>query len=112
MVVMYPASESERALYRSFGVAPFFGLVNVFAGREVVPEVLFTPGEEEDLLRRARPLVAGKERERVREDLRRLRAERFRPGAAERAADEIERFLAGEARGAAAGRSPAASRGV
>jgi len=108
MVVMYPASEVERSLYRSFGVAPFFGLVNIFAGREVVPEVLFTPGEEEEVLRRARPLIAGEERERVCADLRRLREERFVPGAAERAAEEIERFLAG----ARAGSSPAALRSV
>jgi len=108
MVVMYPASESERALYRSFGVAPYFGLVNIFAGREIVPEVLFTPGEEEELLRRARPLVEGVERERVRDDLARLRAERFLPGAADRAAEEIDRFLAGDD----AGRSPPGPSGV
>jgi lipid-A-disaccharide synthase len=111
MVVMYPANEVERSLYRWFGVTPHFALVNVFAGREVVPEVLFTPGEEEEVLRRARPLVAGPERERVRSDLARLRAERFRPGAAQRAADEIVRFLA-ERRPAAAGASPPSVRGV
>ncbi len=92
MVVMYAASEVERAMYRTFSVAPHFALVNLFAGREVVPEVLFTPGEEEAVIRRALPLVEGSERDRVAADLRRLRIERFSPGAADRAAEEIERF--------------------
>jgi lipid-A-disaccharide synthase len=94
MVVMYAASEVGRGLYAEYSVAPSFALVNLFAGRPVVPEVLFTPGEEEEVLRRALPLVAGAARERMREELRRLRAERFLPGAAARAAEEISRFVA------------------
>ena len=93
MVVLYAASEVERALYRGLSVAPHFALVNLFAGREVVPEVLFTPGDEEAVIRRARPLVAGPVRERVERDLAALRADRFHLGAAERAADEIVTFL-------------------
>lgn len=95
MVVHYPMSEVDRALYRAFAVMPHFALVNLFAGREVVPEVLYSPGEEEEILRRARPLVAGPERERVREELRRLREDRFRPGAAARAAEEVAAFARG-----------------
>ena len=93
MVVMYAADELERSLFELFAVAPHFALVNLFAGREVVPEILFTPGDEEEVVRRAKPLIAGPERQRVIEDLRRLRKDRFIGGAAEHAATEIADFL-------------------
>ncbi len=93
MVVMYAASEVERVLYRNFSVAPYFALVNLFAGRQVVPEVLFTPGDEEAVIRNARQLIRGDHRERVRQDLLRLKEDRFEPGAAERGAEEIARFV-------------------
>ena len=92
MVVMYAASEVERAMYQTFSVAPHFALVNLFAGRKIVPEVLFSPGEEEAVIRSAIPLIAGEERNRIEADLKQLRRERFTPGAAERAADEIVDF--------------------
>ncbi len=93
MVVMYAASEVERALYRNFSVAPYFALVNLFAGRKVVPEVLFTPGDEEAVTRNARQLIRGEQRERVMQDLRLLKEDRFEPGAAVRGAEEIARFI-------------------
>ena len=102
MVVLYAASESERGLYASYGVAPHFALVNLCAGREVVPEVLFTPGDEEALLRKVRPFIDPAERRRVRGELERLREDRFVGGAAENAAVEIEKLV----REGAAGREP------
>ena len=92
MVVQYPASEIERSLYESFSVAPHFALVNLFAGREIVPEVLFTPGEEESLCRAAFSLLDESRRSRIRSELAELREGRFHGGAAEKSAERVVEF--------------------
>ena len=92
MVVQYAASDVDRRLYDLFSVAPHFALVNLFAGREVVPEVLFTPGDEEALTRAALSLLDEGRRQEVREDLALLRKQRFHGGAAESAAARVVDF--------------------
>ncbi|MGA1488023.1 MAG: lipid-A-disaccharide synthase [Planctomycetota bacterium] len=92
MVVLYAASELERELYREFSVAPHFALVNLCAGEEVVPEVLFGAEDDEALRRSVRSLLPEARRGEVSDRLRRLRG-RLRGGASEAAAREIVSLL-------------------
>jgi lipid A disaccharide synthetase len=94
MVVVYPLKRWEKALYSLVSVTPYFALVNLFAGREVVPEIFFSSGDEARILAAARDLWAGAGRERVVTDLADLRRRVFRPGGSARAAEEIRRFVA------------------
>lgn len=95
MMVVYPTSEVSRAGYSLFAVAPYFALVNLVAGEEVVPEILFQPGSPEPLIRIARELLDPRKGALARERLRDLRQRRFETGATERAADRILDLLRG-----------------
>ena len=98
MIVVYRLSPLTARLARPLVRTKFFSMVNLIAGREVVPELIqhnFTPqrvaAEAEKLLS---PLeesqVRVKEMIRGLEEVRRLLGP---PGAVERAADEIARLL-------------------
>lgn len=95
MVVLYATRRWERALFGVLSVTPFIALVNLFAGRRVVPEFLVVPGKEEAaVVEAARALWPdGPARLQVCADLAELRAQAFGPGASERAAEEIRTFL-------------------
>jgi lipid-A-disaccharide synthase len=98
MIVVYRLSPLTAKLARPLVRTKFFGMVNLIAGREVVPELIqhnFTPqrvAAEAELLLSASP--EGKNRvetmARGLEEVRRLLGP---PGAVERAADEIARLL-------------------
>ncbi|MFQ5655416.1 MAG: lipid-A-disaccharide synthase, partial [Planctomycetota bacterium] len=78
MAVVYPVRPLARRLFGTLGVTPHISLVNLFAGREVVPEILFAPGEERRIEEAAIPLLEDEgSRQGVIDDLRRLREERF-----------------------------------
>ncbi len=93
MVVAYPATETSRSAYRLLGVTPFFSLVNLFAGREVVPEVLFEPGDGTSIARVASPLLDEDVAARLKAQLQQIRQQKFRPGASKRAAEHILQLL-------------------
>ncbi|MEE8142238.1 MAG: lipid-A-disaccharide synthase [Planctomycetota bacterium] len=95
MVVLYPVKAWERHVFSAWSVTPFFSLVNLVAGRAVVPEILFTKGEEQRILEAARGMMAGAGREQAIADLAELREQYFHPGGAERAAIAILEFLDG-----------------
>jgi lipid-A-disaccharide synthase len=98
MIVVYRLSPLTAKLAKPLVRTKFFGMVNLIAGREVVPELIqhnFTPqrlAAEAELLLSASP--EGKNRvetmARGLEEVRRLLGP---PGAVERAADEIARHL-------------------
>ena len=98
MIVLYRLSPLTATLAKPLVRTKFFGMVNLIAGREVVPELIqhnFTPqrlAAEAELLLSASP--EGKNRvetmARGLEEVRRLLGP---PGAVERAADEIARHL-------------------
>lgn len=99
MVVVYRLSPVTYALGRPFVRVSRFAMVNLIAGRDVVPELIqgdFTPeraaGETLALLDDPRRSAA------MRADLAQVRAALGGPGASERAAAEVERVLAGAAR--------------
>jgi len=89
MVVAYPANDLQRSLYGLLGVSPFFSLVNLFAGEALVPEKLIEPGDGPAVARLARPLLDDAVAARQVDHLRRLKQDRFHPGASERAARSV-----------------------
>ncbi|MDE0959969.1 MAG: lipid-A-disaccharide synthase [Planctomycetota bacterium] len=93
MVVAYPATEISRSLYQLLGVSPYFSLVNLFAGRRMVPEVLFEPGDGEAIARIARPLLQDQKAAELVADLRQMRDQLFRAGASQEAAKQVISLL-------------------
>jgi lipid-A-disaccharide synthase len=94
MVVAYPATELSRSVYQLLGVAPYFSLVNLFAGRRLVPEILFEPGDGQAIARLAMPLLDDNNAADLVGQLQQLRADRFRPGASKEAARQVLALLA------------------
>jgi lipid-A-disaccharide synthase len=98
MIVVYKLSPLTARLARPLVKTKFFSMVNLIAGREVVPELIqhnFTPhrvaAEAEQLLSASQE---GKNRvEKMSRGLEEVRRLLGPPGAVERAADEIARLL-------------------
>lgn len=93
MVVAYPANELQRSVYRLLAVAPYFSLINLFAGTKLVPELLFEPGDGAAIARLATPLLDDHRAGELTEELKRIRAEKFHPGASQKAAQQIIALL-------------------
>ena len=93
MVVAYPANQLQRSVYRLLAVSPYFSLINLFAGRELVPELLFEPGDGAAIARLATPLLDDQRASELAEELKRIRAEKFHPGASQKAARQILTLL-------------------
>ena len=96
MVVVYRVTPLTAWLARPLVRTEFFSMVNLIAGRRVVPELIqrqFTPASVSDeVLRLLRDAEA---RERMRRDLAEVRRRLGPPGAAARAARAIADLLAG-----------------
>ncbi|HEY2456917.1 MAG TPA: lipid-A-disaccharide synthase [Candidatus Acidoferrum sp.] len=98
MVVVYRVSPMTAALAKPLVRTQFFAMVNLIAGRQVVPELVqddFTPEKVAD--RTLLLLNDPNEREVVRKGLGEVREKLGPPGAVERAADEIADLLRGSA---------------
>jgi lipid-A-disaccharide synthase len=98
MVVVYRVSPMTATLAKPLVRTPFFAMVNLIAGRQVVPELVqddFTPEKVAD--KTLSLLNDPNERDTVRKGLREVRARLGSPGAIERAADEIAGLLPGSA---------------
>ncbi len=101
MIVIYRLSPLTARLAKPLVRTEFFAMVNLIAGRAVVPELIqddFTP---QRLASEAESLLSGppSENPRIKEMLRGLKEVQSLlgpPGAVERAADEIARLLAGQ----------------
>lgn len=96
MVVVFRGSPTSYWLAQRFVRLERYSIVNILAGREVVPELIqddFTP---EALVAKLQPLLDdGPEREEMLEALATIRVELGGPGASERAADEVLATLRG-----------------
>jgi lipid-A-disaccharide synthase len=71
---------------------PHFSLVNIVAGKEVVPELIQSEVNGERIADEVRKIVASGHYEQVREELARVREKLGEPGAARRVAEEINRL--------------------
>jgi lipid-A-disaccharide synthase len=94
MIVVYRISALSYALGRPFVRVPHYAMVNLIAGRRVVPELIqsdFTPERvaEEALALLGDPARAG----RMREDLAEVRRRVGEPGASARAAEIVRGLL-------------------
>jgi len=95
VVVMYRLSRATYALARRLVRLPHFSLVNIVAGKRVVPELIQDDVNGSRIAEEVRHLVDPSHHAAVREDLAAVRAQLGGPGASERAAREIIR-IAGE----------------
>ncbi|HEX7419956.1 MAG TPA: lipid-A-disaccharide synthase [Thermoanaerobaculia bacterium] len=87
VVVMYRLSPMTYRLAKWLVRLPYFSLVNIVAGKQVVPELLQNDVTGPNIAAAVRKLLA--DRDRVREDLRAVRAKLGEPGASRRAAEAI-----------------------
>jgi lipid-A-disaccharide synthase len=94
MVVVYRVSPISAAILRRMIRTPFFSMVNLIAGRSVVPELIqddFTPAAVEAQVRRLLDSPAA--REEMKSSLAEVRAKLGPGGAIERAADIFAQML-------------------
>ena len=94
MVVVYRVSRITAAILRRMIRTPFIGMVNLIAGRRVVPELIqdaFTPEAVEEEVRRL--LESETARAEIKNGLAEVRAKMGPGGAIERAADIFARML-------------------
>lgn len=90
MVILYRVSYPAYLLSLALRTSPYIGMVNVLAGREIVPEFLDYRDRSADLGREAlRLLRPGPDRERCIEALREVKGQVAKMGAAGRAAEAI-----------------------
>ncbi len=89
VVVMYRLSRATYALGRRLVRLPHFSLVNIIAGKEVVPELIQEDVNGVRIAAEVRKLVAPGSYQRVRAELEGVRDKLGTPGASRRAAVEI-----------------------
>ena len=94
MVITYKASPVTAFLARKVAGIRVFGLVNILAGEEVVPELLQEDATPEKLSGKALEILSDVPRmERMRSELREVKRHLGGKGAAERAAQAIKHFI-------------------
>ncbi len=93
VIVMYRLSSPTHWLARRLVKLPFFSLVNIVAGRQIVPELLQQNVNGERIAREARKLLEPSENGRVRRELAAVAAKLGAPGASRRAAEAIMRTV-------------------
>jgi lipid-A-disaccharide synthase len=94
MVVVYRVSPLSASILRRMIRTPFFSMVNLIAGRRVVPELIqddFTPGAVETEVRRLLDSLAASDE--MKSSLAEVRAKLGPGGAIERAADIFAQML-------------------
>jgi lipid-A-disaccharide synthase len=94
MVIVYRLSGVTYAMARSFVRLRTYGMVNLVAGRKIVPEVIQGDFSAENVAREVLPLFTDPARvARMREDLAEVRARLGAPGASKRAAQSVATYL-------------------
>jgi lipid-A-disaccharide synthase len=107
MVIVYRLSPATYAIGRSFVRVPHVGMVNLVAGRRVVPELIQSDCTAEAVARETVGLLADEARRaRVREDLAVVRAALGGSGASGRAAEAVLRAARPRPRDGADGAFP------
>jgi lipid-A-disaccharide synthase len=93
VVVMYRLSPATLWLGRRLVKLRHFSLVNIIAGKEVVPELLQEEVRGDLIAAAARNLLEPRRYESVKRDLAAVRAQLGDPGASRRAAQKIDKLL-------------------
>ena len=94
MIITYRTSFLNACLGRLFMRAPFLGLVNIIAGREVVPELLQQDATSFKLAEHALSIIESPEKMNdIRKELQGVKASLGERGAAKRAAESVRRFV-------------------
>jgi lipid-A-disaccharide synthase len=97
MVVVYRLSPWTYRLGRRFVRVPYYAMVNLIAGRRVVPELIQSDFTAERVLAEILPLLDGAEaRGQMEKDLAAVREKLGGPGASARAAAIVVPFLEGK----------------
>jgi lipid-A-disaccharide synthase len=94
-VVMYRLSRATHFLGRRLVNLPHWSLVNIVAGREVLPELIQDDVNGERIAAEVRRIVEPANLERITRDLAEVRAKLGEAGAARRVAGEIHKMVAG-----------------
>ncbi len=90
MVIVYRLSPVTYAIGRAFVRVPHVGMVNLVAGRRIVPELIQGACTPENIARELRLLLTDEARARqMRDDLAGVRAALGGPGASQRAAEAV-----------------------
>jgi lipid-A-disaccharide synthase len=89
VVVMYRLSRATYALAKKLVRLPHFSLVNIVAGKEVVPELIQDEVNGPRIAEEVRKIVAPAAYERITAELAAVRARLGEPGASRRVAEEI-----------------------
>ncbi|HET7435082.1 MAG TPA: lipid-A-disaccharide synthase [Thermoanaerobaculia bacterium] len=92
-VVMYRLSRATYALAKHLVKLPHFSLVNIVAGREVVPELIQDDVNGERIAREVRRMLEPAAYATLLEELAAVRAKLGEPGASQRVAQEINRMV-------------------
>ena len=93
VVVVYRLSPANYWLARRVVTLPHFSLVNIIAGKKVVPELLQHDVNGEHIAAVVRSMVVPAEYQRLRTELAAVRGKLGAPGASRRAAEEIMRSV-------------------
>jgi lipid-A-disaccharide synthase len=93
MVVVYRVGRLTYALGRRFVRVPFFSMVNLVAGRKVVPELIQGDMTAEAIRARVESLLEVRAAEEMKRGLREVKAKLGGKGASSRAADAVAAFL-------------------
>jgi lipid-A-disaccharide synthase len=94
MVIVYRLSGVTYAMARSFVRLRTYGMVNLVAGRKIVPEVIQGDFSAANVAREVLPLFTDQARiARMRDDVAEVRAKFGAPGASERAARAVATYL-------------------
>jgi lipid-A-disaccharide synthase len=92
-VVMYRLSPATYALGRLLVQVPHFSLVNIVAGKPVVPELIQGEVNGARIADEVRKLISPERRESIRAELSRIRTLLGDPGASRRVAEEIHKMV-------------------
>lgn len=94
MVVIYRTAFLTWLLARMLVKIPYIGLVNVVAGKKIVPECIQFDATGEKIAQELRDIITDEVRiAQIRSDLRQVRESLGQPGASRRAAEHILSFL-------------------
>jgi lipid-A-disaccharide synthase len=94
VIVMYRLSRATYMLAKRLVRVPYFSLVNIVAGKSVVPELIQDEVSGERIAAEVRTLIASGHYEATCAELDAVRAKLGTPGAAKRVAEEISRVAA------------------